>query len=91
MARLLYLPSSTAALDFCTAAGVPVEEDAIVMKAAPVSKPKSLAWSRQEDDFVFFGNNTQDCWNDNSRVDEEGVRIPSESLLKSLIVSDDKE
>lgn len=86
MARLLYLQSSTAALDFARTGGLPIEDDAIIMKAAPVSTPDAseLAWSRQEDSFVF-GGNKQD-WKD-SRVDDEGVLIPPTSLLKSLIDS----
>jgi hypothetical protein len=84
MARLLFLPSAKSALEFGAAVGLPIEDDTIVMKAAPVSMSSPLYWSRQEDAFVF-GKSLEDC----GRVDEEGVLIPPESLLQSLIVSDD--
>lgn len=85
MARLLYLPSGKAALDFCQAVGLPIEKDSVVMKAAPVVKPEPgvLAWSRQEDNLVF--GSLKDEMNRECRVDEDGVRIPSPSLLKRLI------
>jgi len=85
MARVLFLSSAEAALKFGAAAGLPVEDEAIVMKAAPisVSKPETvLAWSRQEDALVFGREWTSD---DGSRVDEEGVLIPPEAFLQSLI------
>jgi len=88
MARLLHLPSSTAALDFCKAVGLPIEKDSVVMKAAPVSKPadqSALAWSRQEDNLVF--GSLRNAMNRDCRVDEDGIRIPSPMLLKNLICS----
>ena len=90
MARLLFLPSAESALEFGKTVGLPIETDCIVMKAAPisVSDPKALTWSRQEDAFVF-GKLAIDESNNDSRVDEDGVLIPSGSLLQSLIVSND--
>lgn len=88
MARLLYLPSSKAALEFCSSVGLPVEDENVIMKAAPVSvsKPETtLAWSRQEDAFVL----DSEQWNGtNSRVDQVGILIPPASFLQSLITDE---
>ena len=84
MARLLFLPSAKSALELGAAVGLPIKDDTTIMKAAPVSISNPLSWSRQEDAFVF-GTSLEDC----GRLDEDGILIPPESLLRMLIVRDD--
>lgn len=81
MTRLLFLPSAKSALEFCASVGLPVENESVVMKAAPISISSPLSSSRHEDTFVF---GSPDCC---GRVDDDGVLIPPESLLQSLIAS----
>jgi hypothetical protein len=82
MARLLFLPSAKSALEFGASVGLPIENESVVMKAAPISISNPLSSSRQEDTFVF---GSPDC----GRVDDDGVLVPPESLLHSLIASKD--
>lgn len=84
MARLLFLPSSEAALDFCSIVGLPMEEDCVIMKAAPVSNSVVLQLGRCEDAFVFRGC---DWWEntEESRVDDDGVFIPPGSFLQRVV------
>lgn len=81
VARLLFLPNATAALDFGTNAGLPVDENGrIVFKAAPMKEFKSYDVNRSVDDWFCWGS-TEEC-----RIDSDHVRIPSHELLLQLIV-----
>ena len=57
-----------------------VEKDAIVIKAAAISISTTMSWTRQEDAFVF-GSMTVE----GSRIDSDGISIPPESLLRTLV------
>lgn len=88
MARLLFLSSGEKALEFAEAVGLPVENDCVVMKTAPISVSDNvLTWSRQEDAFVFGKHLAMDesFTKNSSRVDEDGVLIPPTFLLGRLI------
>jgi len=59
LTRLLRLPSPSATVQFCSDVGLPVEDDKIVMKAAPISirdkeaVKRMTSPGRNEDTFVF--------------------------------------
>lgn len=79
VARLIYLPNGQAAIDFCTTAGLLVEEERIVFKAAPIQELKSYAINRTVDDWFCLGATVD------YRVDSDNVKIPSHDFLQKLI------
>ena len=86
MARLLFLPSSPSAVDFCVACGIPLEGDHhLVLKSAPMVEPPKgfFSTTRTEDHFVF-GHSIEG----GGRRDEDGILIPSAELMKLIILND---
>lgn len=99
MARLLYLPSAQAALDFCSLVGLPLHENSrVVMKAAPISitdskvAAKMQSASRLDDEFIFASwckrleRMDEIDWKTSARIDEDGVLIPPGQVFEELIL-----
>ena len=84
MARLLFLPSPQAAIEFCVTCGVPMEGDKLILKAAPIVIPPGhvLTLTRNEDDFIF-GHSIA------GRHDEDGIMIPSANFIQKVILNDE--
>ena len=83
MARLLFLPSSSSAVKFCVACGIPLEEnDYLVLKSAPmVEPPKEFFHTNRTEDPFVFGHSMEG----GGRRDEDGILIPSAELMNMII------
>lgn len=83
VARLLYLPNGQASIEFCTNAGLPVEEGSIIFKAGPMRELQSYDINRSIDDWFCLGPTVD------YRVDSDKIKIPSQESLQQLIVPND--
>ena len=81
MARLLFLPSAQAAIDFCVTCGIPFNDNKLILKAVILLTTPTAALTRQEDEFVFGQPIT-------GRTDKDGIFIPCPDWIKAIILNE---
>ena len=91
LARLLWLPSPSAAVQFCSDVGLPTEDDKIVMKAMPISITEKEAVKRmtnpgRNEDTFAFGKDMLVSWSldgSDSRESIDSCRNKPSSLASA--------
>lgn len=82
IARLLCFSTADLATAFCIKAGLPVEDDRIVFKAAPIKELITYNVDRNVDDWFYLHETNVT----NYRVDTDKVKIPTHDVLQRIIL-----